>query len=97
MSPKPPDSTESARDQKGVEELLLVDAQPDALELWIRAICGAAFGVVIGTGLWLQDWTLGMGSTLLVYIASISVSAYFAAKHGDRYWEGLSKFVRGWP
>ena len=65
------------------------------MELVIRAICGGILGLLLATYLWVRAG-LVEDSRLVVlrYVTVVGASAFFAAKRGDSYWEGVASFFR---
>ncbi|MDM0076352.1 hypothetical protein QTH90_18225 [Variovorax sp. J2P1-59] len=60
--------------------------KPDAFEMRVRFICGALFGLVVGVGLCVSLWPLGvLGLSALVALAVVGCGLG-AARFGDRFW-----------
>jgi len=69
------------------------DPPRDWFEFWVRFICGAFFGLVVGGLLWFRGfWRLELG-WLAVPIAGLAC-AFAAVRFGDNFWASL-RFL-GW-
>lgn len=66
----------------------------DKLELWIRFICGALLGLVLGLTLILDRFE---GSIHFAFGGVIAISLIFAvlaARYGDRFWYAVLRWLR---
>ena len=68
----------------------------DRLEFWVRFVCGALFGLLLG--LYFTFVRLG-GRLLLVLGITLSIALAFglaAVRYGDRFWERILPALRSW-
>jgi predicted membrane chloride channel (bestrophin family) len=68
----------------------------DRLEFWVRFVCGALFGLLLGLyfafNLLEGPFVLALGITL-----GISLGFGMAAvRYGDRFWERILPILRSW-
>jgi hypothetical protein len=64
------------------------------LERTVRAVCGAAFGVL--PGLWLAAELAPIEGDAVAWIVGLSVlaCACLAARYGDRFWHAAARAIR---
>jgi hypothetical protein len=64
--------------------------EPDAMERWIRFVCGFFFGLGLAFLLVLRQPLAGDGSNLLVLGATAGVCGLLATRFGDQFWYWIS-------
>ncbi len=76
------------------EPWIVYDRVPDQLEIIVRGICGAFFGLFLTFWIW-RLWD-GWAVLHIVIFASVLtiICAWLAAKKGDAFWYQVGKFIR---
>ena len=71
---------------------VLAGRQPDAFEMRVRFRCGALLGLVVGLGLCVRLWPLGIFAVCMLVTVAVVACGMGAARLGDRFWAGLRWF-----
>lgn len=67
----------------------------DRFEFWVRFVCGAVFGAVLGFVLWLHLFTSAIFGWAALPLGAIAFGLV-AAWWGDRFWHFVLGLFRWW-
>jgi len=62
----------------------------------IRFGCGALFGLVLGLGGVYELTSRSLAPVIVSALVVALVCGLFSARHGERFWSGLSGWLRWW-
>lgn len=68
---------------------VLTGRHPDAFEMRVRFCCGALLGIIVGLGLCVRLWPLGIFAVCTLLILAVVGCGVSAARFGDRFWANL--------
>ncbi|MDM0032817.1 hypothetical protein QTI33_11850 [Variovorax sp. J22P271] len=63
--------------------------RPDAFETRLRFCCGALLGLLVGLGMCVKLWPLGIFAVCALLTLAVVACGMGAARLGDRFWAGL--------
>jgi hypothetical protein len=62
----------------------------DWFGFWVRFVCGAVFGALLGFGFVVRSYILTNRTTLVLGVMALILGCAFgAARYGDRFWEAV--------
>jgi CHASE2 domain-containing sensor protein len=76
------------------ERPIELEQRPDALEVRVRAVCGALLGAVLALGLWSTVGPFGSGATSALVVLSIVSCSFGAMKWGNPFWHKIVPWLR---
>ena len=76
--------------------LFLLNQKPDALEIWIRAGCGALLGLLVASCVWIRIYPVSIIWVAMLFLSSIVGCVWGAVHYGDSFWIGAIHAIRTW-
>ncbi len=68
----------------------------DRLEFWVRFVCGALFGLLMGLYVTLNFLEGPVVAALGIAFTAAVGFGVAAVKYGDRFWERTLRILRSW-